>query len=82
MYQFLVLHSLSIDQTLGQQFPGVTEPPGKMMCWGIKYIFCQCSLWNPMRSLSRQANHLDFNKPFGYLLVWCNLSAWSSFAAS
>jgi len=34
MYQFLVLHSLSIDQTLGQQFPGVTEPPGKMMCWG------------------------------------------------
>jgi len=36
MYQFLVLHSLSIDQTLGQRLPGVTEPPGEMMCCGIK----------------------------------------------
>jgi len=36
MYQFLVLHSLSVDQTLGQRLPGVTEPPGKMLCCGIK----------------------------------------------
>jgi len=38
MYQFLVLHSiiLSIGQTLDQRLPGVTEPPGKMMCCGIK----------------------------------------------
>jgi len=26
MYQFLVLHSLSIDQTLGQRFPNLFEP--------------------------------------------------------
>jgi len=36
MYQFLVLHSLSTDQTLGQRLPGVTEPLAKMMCCGIK----------------------------------------------
>jgi len=36
MYQFLVLHSLSVDQTLGQRLPGVTEPLGKVMCCGIK----------------------------------------------
>jgi len=29
MYQFFVLHSLSVDQTLGLQLPSVTEPPGK-----------------------------------------------------
>jgi len=39
MYQFLVLHSLSIDQTLGQRRPGVTEPLGKMMFCGIKIYF-------------------------------------------
>jgi len=33
MHQFLVLHSLvSVDQTLGQRLPRVTEPLGKMMC--------------------------------------------------
>jgi len=32
MYQFLVLHSLSMDQTLGLRLPGVTEPPGKIIC--------------------------------------------------
>jgi len=36
MYQFLVSHSLSIDQALGQRLPGVTEPSKKMMCCGIK----------------------------------------------
>jgi len=36
VYQFLVLHSLSIDQTLGQRLPGVTEPLGKMMCCELK----------------------------------------------
>jgi len=36
MYQFLVLHSPSIDQTLSQRLPGVTEPPGKMMCCWMK----------------------------------------------
>jgi len=36
MYQFLVLHSLSMDQTLGLPLPGVTEPHGKIMCRGIK----------------------------------------------
>jgi len=36
MYQFLVLHSLSMDQTLGIRLPGVTEPPGKIMCRGLK----------------------------------------------
>jgi len=35
-----------------------------------------------MHSLSTEANNLDFNKPFSYLLVWCNLFAWSSFASS
>ena len=36
MYQFLVLHALSTDQTLGLRLPGVTEPPGKTMCRGLK----------------------------------------------
>jgi len=36
MYQFLVLHSQSMDQTLGLRLPGVTKPPGKIMCRGIK----------------------------------------------
>jgi len=36
MYKFLALHSLSMDQTLGLQLPGVNEPPGKIMCRGIK----------------------------------------------
>jgi len=43
MYQFLVLHSLSIDQALGQRLPGVTEPPKNDVLWD-KNIFCQCSL--------------------------------------
>jgi len=52
MYQFLVLHSLSIDQILGQPLSGVTEPLGTMMCCATikiylwdKSIFCRCSLW-------------------------------------
>jgi len=32
MYQFLILHSLSMDQTLGLWLPGTTEPPGKIIC--------------------------------------------------
>jgi len=32
MYQFVVLHSLSMDQTLALRLPGVTEPYGKIMC--------------------------------------------------
>jgi len=36
MHQFLVLHSLSIDQTLGKRLLDVIEPLGKMMCCGIK----------------------------------------------
>jgi len=35
-----------------------------------------------MHSLSTEAHHLGFNKPFSYLLVWCYVSAWISFAAS
>jgi len=31
MYQFFVLHSLSVNQTLGLRLPGATEPPGKIM---------------------------------------------------
>jgi len=70
MYQFLALRSLSIDQTLGQRHPGVTEPPGKMMCCGIKIYSAnvvfetQCT-----HQAQKLANHLGFNKPFGYLLV-------------
>jgi len=71
MYQFLALHSLSIDQTLGQRLPGVAEPPGKMMCCGIKIYSAHVvfETLGPMRSLSTEANHLGFNKPFGYLSV-------------
>ena len=36
MYQIVTLCSLSIDQTLGQRLPGITEPLGKTMCCGIK----------------------------------------------
>jgi len=32
MYRFLVLYSLSVDQTLGQRLPGVTERRGEMIC--------------------------------------------------
>jgi len=31
MYQFLLLHSVSMDQT-GLRLPGVTEPPAKIIC--------------------------------------------------
>jgi len=37
-----------------------------------KNTFCQCSLLNPMRSLSTEANHLDFTKPSSCVLLWCN----------
>jgi len=30
------MHSLSMDQTLGLRLAGVSEPPGKIMCRGIK----------------------------------------------
>jgi len=79
MYQFLVLHSLSMDKTLGLRLPDVTEPPGKSYGSWVKNIFCQCSLWNPMRSLSTEANHLGFTKPSSCLLLWCNIlleAAW------
>jgi len=36
MYQFLVLHSLSMDQTLDLWLTGITELLGKIMCHGIK----------------------------------------------
>ena len=36
MYQFLVLHSSSMDQTLGLRLPAESEPPGKIMSRGIK----------------------------------------------
>jgi len=32
MYQFLVMHSLPMDQTLGLRLPGVTEPPEIIIC--------------------------------------------------
>jgi len=51
MFRFLVLHSLSIDQTLGQRLPGISEPSWKNDLLWDKNTFCQCSLWNPMRSL-------------------------------
>jgi len=76
MYQFLVLHSLSIDQTLvGQRLLGVTEPLGKMMCCGIKIYSTNVVVFETVHSLSTKANHLGFNKPFSYFLVRCNLSA-------
>ena len=38
MYHILVFHSLSMNQTL--LLRGVTEPPRKITCYGIKNIFC------------------------------------------
>jgi len=79
MYQFLVLHSLSMNQTLGLRLHDVTEPPGKIKCVMVKNMFCQCSLLNPTRSLSTEANHLGFTKPSSCLLLFCNIlleAAW------
>ena len=63
-----------MDQTLGLRLPGVTDPPRKIIAYvsWYKNIFYQCSLLNPMRSLSTEANHLDFTKPSSCLLLWCN----------
>jgi len=71
MYQFLALYSLSTDQTLGQRLPGLAEPPGKMMCCGIKIYSANVvfETLGPMRSLSTEANHSGFNKLFSYLLI-------------
>jgi len=44
---------LQMAQTLELQLPGETEPPGKNIVSCNKDIFCQCSLLNPMRSLSK-----------------------------
>jgi len=47
MHQFLVLHSLSMDHTLGLRLPGVTELPGKIMCRGIKVYSANVKSFKP-----------------------------------
>jgi len=44
MYQFLVLQSLSIDQTLGQRFPNLLEPLPKSR-WRLCLITLNISQW-------------------------------------
>jgi len=50
-----------------------TEPLGNIVPWDKN--ICHCLLtpilsFNLTRSLSTQANHLDFIKPSNYLLLW------------
>jgi len=47
MHKFLVLHSLSMDHTLGLRLPGVTELPGKTMCRGIKVYSANVKSFKP-----------------------------------
>jgi len=74
MYQFFVLYTLSMNQTLGLRRTDVTEPPGKIIAYVSwdKNIFCQCSLLNPMRSIRTEANNLVFTKSSSWMLLWCH----------
>jgi len=70
----LVLQSLSIDE-----LPRVTETFGKMMCCGIKIYSANVIF---ATQCAHQAQKQIIQISTKHLLVWCNLSAWSSFATS
>jgi len=62
-----------MDQTLGLQLPGISEPPGKIMCRGIK-IYSTSLVFQPNALTKHRSKSFRLHQAIQLLVIRMQLS--------